>query len=74
MLATVRDAASDLGARLRGGDLVLLKGSGRADHLERILHARTGEVACWEPECGRVTACEECELLRAPAMTATGAR
>jgi UDP-N-acetylmuramoyl-tripeptide--D-alanyl-D-alanine ligase len=64
VLPTVRDAARDLGPRLREGDLVLLKASGRADHVERILHARTGEVACWLADCGRVTACEECELLR----------
>jgi UDP-N-acetylmuramoyl-tripeptide--D-alanyl-D-alanine ligase len=64
VLPTVQDAARDLGARLRAGDLVLLKASGRADHVERILHARTGEVACWQANCGRVTACEECELLR----------
>ena len=64
VLPTVEDAARDLGPRLRAGDLVLLKASGRADHVERILHARAGEVACWLEDCGRVTACEECELLR----------
>ena len=69
---TVQDAARDLGPRLRAGDLVLLKASGRADHVERILHARAGEVACWLEDCGRVTACEECELLR-PARPAAPA-
>ena len=64
VLPSVEDAARDLAPRLREGDLVLLKASGRADHVERILHARTGEVACWLADCGRVTACEECELLR----------
>jgi len=64
VLPTVQDAVRDLGPRLRAGDLVLLKASGRADHVERILHARTGEVACRLTGCGRVTACEECELLR----------
>jgi UDP-N-acetylmuramoyl-tripeptide--D-alanyl-D-alanine ligase len=60
----VKTASLALNARLQPGDLVLLKGSGPADHMERILHARTGEVRCWLSDCGRVIACDECERLR----------
>ena len=61
---TVEDASKALNPELRAGDLVLLKASGPADHLERILHDRTGAVACWLSDCGRVNACDECERLR----------
>lgn len=60
---TVREASRDLNGRLRSGDLVLLKGSGPADHLERILFDHVGEVGCWLTDCGRVISCDDCDLL-----------
>jgi UDP-N-acetylmuramyl pentapeptide synthase len=72
---TVEAASAALKRELRTGDLVLLKASGPADHLERILHDRIGDVRCWLTSCGRVVACEECDLLsrggpeRAPSVT-----
>lgn len=62
---TVESASRALKLDLRSGDLVLLKASGPADHLERILHDRTGAVRCWLTECGRVVACDECDRLHA---------
>jgi UDP-N-acetylmuramoyl-tripeptide--D-alanyl-D-alanine ligase len=61
---TVREADLFLHTYLTRGDLVLLKGSGPADHLERLLLNRGGGVACWEASCGMVHCCDECGLLR----------
>ena len=65
VFSTVEAASRALREELRPGDLVLLKGSGRADHLERILHDRTVGVRCWLTDCGRDEACDDCELLTA---------
>ena len=51
---------------LNPGDLVLLKGSGPADHLERTILGRTSDVTCWEHRCGRLHPCDVCELLSVP--------
>jgi UDP-N-acetylmuramoyl-tripeptide--D-alanyl-D-alanine ligase len=65
VLASVAVASSFLANQLRAGDLVLLKGSGPADHLERILLSRHQDVSCWLPHCGRLNSCDDCELLTA---------
>jgi aminoacyl-tRNA hydrolase len=60
---TVREAAAHLSRYLRFGDLVLLKGSTRADHLERLILTRTTGVECWRTGCGRMCYCNQCSLL-----------
>ena len=37
----------------REGDLILLKGANKQDHLLRIILARTGDIACWRDDCDR---------------------
>jgi aminoacyl-tRNA hydrolase len=73
---SVRDASSYLDGVLRPGDLVLLKGSNTADHLQRIVLARTQEVSCWRGRCGKTRFCDHCRLLTAapagPAPRAAG--
>lgn len=64
---TVRDATQHLRGEWRAGDLVVLKGSGPSDHLERILLDGRAPVQCWRAHCGRVVACESCEWLSSPA-------
>ncbi len=68
LLAFASLAALNLHLRslLRPGDLVMLKGSARADHLERLLLDRNSPVACWRERCGRPRRCEGCRLLRQP--------
>jgi UDP-N-acetylmuramoyl-tripeptide--D-alanyl-D-alanine ligase len=44
------------------GDLVLLKGSGGADHLQRLVLARDDAIACWREKCGRYVFCTQCAL------------
>jgi aminoacyl-tRNA hydrolase len=60
----VRQAAEALQEILQPGDLVVLRGSGPADHLGRLYHVRTGPVTCWRMDCGKMTLCEGCALLR----------
>jgi aminoacyl-tRNA hydrolase len=60
----VRQASAALQQILRPGDLVFLKGSGISDHLGRLYHAWTGPVACWRMDCGKMTLCDGCGLLR----------
>lgn len=48
---------------LRAGDLVLLKGSNRADHLIRLILARSRTVGCWERGCGWSRFCDACPRL-----------
>lgn len=62
----VRDAAAYLKVALLPGDLVLLKGSNKSDHLLRIMLARDGDVACWRDDCRRFVFCNECPDLGKP--------
>lgn len=70
IFATAREASAYLERVLRPGDLVLLKGSHRTDHLQRLALARQGSVACWRERCGRRKGCDGCLLLRAPRLPA----
>jgi UDP-N-acetylmuramyl pentapeptide synthase len=63
---TVRDADAFLQDYLRAGDLVLVKGSGPADHLERLILTRGQGVTCWLRQCGKLYPCDVCDLVRAP--------
>ena len=47
---------------LQEEDLVLLKGSAKADHLQRLVLSRAGDHQCWRPRCGRAIFCSACEL------------
>jgi UDP-N-acetylmuramoyl-tripeptide--D-alanyl-D-alanine ligase len=67
IFATVRAASEFLRDELRAGDLVLLKGSGPSDHLERIVLEQQMTVRCWRAHCGLVLACDSCDLLTSPA-------
>lgn len=62
--ADARGAHEHLLASLRPGDLVVLRGSGEADHLERLLLARMAPIACWRHRCGISDGCEVCPELR----------
>ena len=60
---SLMEASKFLSGYLRPGDLVLLKGSIRTDHLERLVLARTGSVECWRTACRRAYFCDKCALL-----------
>jgi aminoacyl-tRNA hydrolase len=63
---TVREASAHLREFLRPGDLVLLKGSNRADHLVRLVLDRTTGVQCWRSDCKRLAFCTTCALVHVP--------
>jgi UDP-N-acetylmuramoyl-tripeptide--D-alanyl-D-alanine ligase len=64
--AHLQDAAAYLNAYLEPGDLVLLKGSHKADHLQRLILALTKSVQCWRMDCGLITPCHTCPQARVP--------
>ena len=59
----VRDAAEYLNSITCEGDLVVLKGTNKQDHLLRFILSRSGDVACWRDDCERMTFCNECSDL-----------
>ena len=65
---TVRAASEHLDRILQPGDLVLIKGSNRADHLCRVVLNRTRGVKCWRARCGRRIFCDDCRLIDQPAQ------
>jgi UDP-N-acetylmuramyl pentapeptide synthase len=67
-----RDASDYLARSLRPGDLVLLKGSHRADHLVRLVLARQERIACWRRGCRRMKPCDQCLFLRVPELPMLG--
>jgi UDP-N-acetylmuramoyl-tripeptide--D-alanyl-D-alanine ligase len=64
--SSLRQLDSFLTGYLRPGDLVLLKGSENADHLYRLVLARTGGIACWQEKCGKLRYCRDCRHLQTP--------
>ncbi|MBL8421000.1 MAG: hypothetical protein JNK92_10220 [Dechloromonas sp.] len=62
----VRDATQYVNSISREGDLILLKGTSKQDHLLRIILARNGAVACWRDDCNRSLFCNECHDLNKP--------
>lgn len=60
---SVRDASAYLRTGLRAGDLVLLKGSNKADHLVRLILDQEKPVHCWREKCGLSTFCGRCPQL-----------
>ena len=56
----VQAASEFLNSIARPGDLILLKGVTKQDHLNRIVLARSNGVACWRDDCRRMTFCDVC--------------
>lgn len=56
----VYDAARHVNSIARAGDLIMLKGTNKQDHLVRVILARAGAVACWRDDCERGMFCDAC--------------
>ena len=63
---SIGPAAAFLEGLLRSGDLMLLKGSQRADHLERLIIRNFQPVRCWRDRCGLFVRCVDCNLIDVP--------
>lgn len=64
-------ASEFLKLALRPGDLVLLKGSNKADHLVRLIIDRESPVKCWVYGCGKSEFCRPCGELHRSETTRT---
>jgi UDP-N-acetylmuramoyl-tripeptide--D-alanyl-D-alanine ligase len=71
--ATIREAASFLKSELRSGDLVLLKGTNKQDHLVRLVMDRQQSVLCWRTDCGIPRFCNACNYAYARGTNAAEA-
>lgn len=60
---TLKETSSFLQETLRPGDLVLLKGSNKADHLQRLILDRYKPIRCWQEHCGLEYFCDGCSQL-----------
>lgn len=67
----VRDAANYVNSITREGDLVLLKGTNKWDHLLRAILARSESIACWRDDCRRDSFCNECPYRAKPSGAPT---
>ncbi len=66
----VRDAAEYVNSITREGDIVLLKGTNKQDHLLRIILARSESIACWREDCDRDSFCNDCPHRARPSGSA----
>jgi UDP-N-acetylmuramyl pentapeptide synthase len=69
----VRDAAEYINATVLAGDLVLLKGTNKQDHLLRIIMARSDAIRCWRDDCARNSFCDACPHRSKPFVSANSA-
>ena len=60
VFSNVRDAANYIQSVAHSGDVVLLKGTNRQNHLQRIILTRDDAVACWRDDCARQIFCSAC--------------
>lgn len=60
---TLKEASLFLQKILQPGDLVLLKGSNKSDHLQRLILDRYKPIQCWRERCGFEHFCDSCSYL-----------
>ncbi|MCZ2395940.1 MAG: aminoacyl-tRNA hydrolase, partial [Chitinophagales bacterium] len=60
---TLKEASLFLQKILRPGDLVLLKGSNKSDHLQRLILDHYKPIQCWREYCGFEHFCDSCSYL-----------
>ncbi|MGD9501577.1 MAG: Mur ligase family protein [Methyloceanibacter sp.] len=63
---TVYEASAYFKEQALTDELIVLKGSRTADHLERIMLSQLGPVVCWKERCGRKLDCPNCSRYTRP--------
>jgi asparagine synthase (glutamine-hydrolysing) len=63
---TTHQASMFLAERTLPAELIFIKGSMAADHLERIMLSQLNQVVCWREGCGRHVGCHRCRCYRKP--------
>lgn len=58
------DVAAFLQSTRQPGDLIVLKGTNKKDHLSRLVLSQSQAVNCWVDDCGRDMFCSECSHVR----------
>jgi UDP-N-acetylmuramoyl-tripeptide--D-alanyl-D-alanine ligase len=69
---TSYQASVFLAERTVAGELIFIKGSMAADHLERIMLSQFRKVVCWRESCGRHLGCHRCRYYRKPSAPPFG--
>ena len=63
---TSYQASAFLARTAIAGELIYIKGSLPADHLERVMLSQLDQVVCWQERCGNECACVDCAYYRTP--------
>ena len=63
---TVYDASDFFAKRSLPDELIYVKASRTADHLERIMLSQLDEVVCWRERCKKACNCQTCKSYRKP--------
>ncbi len=63
---TAYDASNFLVQGALPGELIYIKASRHADHLERLMLAQREDVVCWQQQCRKVCNCFDCKCYRRP--------
>jgi UDP-N-acetylmuramoyl-tripeptide--D-alanyl-D-alanine ligase len=67
---TAYEASDFLSREPLPGELIYIKASRAADHLERIMLSQLDEVVCWRKRCRKVVNCPSCYRYRHPYIPA----
>jgi UDP-N-acetylmuramyl pentapeptide synthase len=67
---TAYEASDFLSREPLPGELIYIKASRAADHLERIMLSQLDEVVCWRKRCRKVVNCPSCYRYRHPHIPA----
>jgi UDP-N-acetylmuramoyl-tripeptide--D-alanyl-D-alanine ligase len=65
VISDLKTVADTLQQIIIPGTLVLLKGTTKQDHLQRLLHNRVKPIQCWTSTCRLQQPCRKCKLLYA---------
>jgi hypothetical protein len=71
---TAYQASVFLKEHIRPNEMIYMKASLIADHLERIMLSQLDEVVCWRERCKQEVPCPLCKLYATPSALPLGIR